>query len=508
MNRSSANVVLVTAATELCLFLRDRLTPLKIFVVLALSIALVPPNGASYAVIAVANHPLDMSANTAMLSAAVVLAIMVVALFPTSLNVGRSRDIDVGVARLFSTQPASTKIILVGRVAANLVSGLFVTTFAVAVLSATLWWRYAAPPNLTTIVLSMAVVFPTFAIATLIGATFDLVLPKSASVKITVLFVFWTMAVMLSVFGPLDVIGFQLLRSMLSVGAAARKELSLGFVSSVSTSAIPWKALAGDVGRALIDRLVLLVGIIGCAMVLIAALGNRLYRTPLTARGASTKSPERELTETTARALQNLRHDANIFRPSAFKPAGLFRTQILLLQRILLRSRLGSILILLGMVAGSAAPKPGIAAIALLLSPIFLFAPTQTSELKVARSLEMIEPALQRPRPFALLVITLIAILLFASIPALMRMGVFQAATFALGLSSMVLWIVWTHRVTGTPVLGVGIAGALIYVTGLNDVPAQMDVLGIWHQSTVALGVMALLFAALVIVTSLLSSRR
>lgn len=478
----------VIARAEFGLRLRSSALPYQIFFIVALAALLVPRPGANYAIISSGRAWLRLGPDSAMLTITAVLGMSLLLLLPLFLDFGMVRDRTTGVVRIHRSLGLDTIPFGLGRgLGLFAFAGVFVGC-CWAILYATLWLRYANAPSIAAVAASLGLLTLVVALSVPAAIVIEVVGRGNAGLRTLLAFLWWTACLILSIDQVADPAGIGLLRAALPP-ALADQGLSVGFVSIAGHHPVEWARIAtGGVERvlprieaAIVTTLVGLAaaGVLGTYALRLGAApaGRSSYMVPHQYRERATARPF------SARSLR---------APVA---PGYASTIVMVLAHWSRRSPLGCSCVLVALAAGCVSPKAGL--IVALVSMILFIRRTSAEEARLARRFEPSLAAFGGAAGLVIHSLALAATTMFAALPAIAAIPITQAATAALGIATASLWLVWTHRYTAVPVLGLSVLGAIIYVTGFNKVPPALDIMGFTAASTVALIVQAMLLVAL-----------
>jgi hypothetical protein len=473
--------------TELTLRLRNPSLPVLLALVLAACALLVPDPSAGYAVVTIDGMKPVMSAGTALAAAGIVLGILLLPVYGLALDVGHARDRRTLLDRLHLASPADGVAVMGGRMLAALAFVLLTALLALAVVSSTVAARYGSAPPVAAAAAFLLIVLPAGICAALVGALLDRFLPERSGLRATLAFAGWMLAVGLYFATRADLFGIGYVA--LAAGRAHPPALSVGVISTRGLPPVDWRSAPLPAAFAL-GRLGLAGALVAATAALVPLLGPR----PVLAFGGGS-----------AAAAPVLRPPSGVWPAPTltFRTASTPAAALRVAARWLGRSRSAwaamALALVLALVPGGA---PGPALAAALAVPMLALSRTSPREVRVAATLEATTPALLRPSP-ALMHAWVLALLAAApALPAVARMPAVQAATALAAAAGAALWLVWTHRCAPRPLLGVSTFAAVWYADTFNDLPAPMDVLGLWHPSAAALAATATFAAAMLVATA------
>ena len=475
-----------TFATEFRLRLRDGGTLLKTVLLVFFCVALVPPPGAPYAVLHVGGVAPAMSADTAMIAAAVVINAVLLLAYGLSLDVGLRRDRRGGMDRIRHTAAGSHAGVAAGRIAANAAYAALSLLLAACALASTLFARFGAPPSETAFALYWAMVLPCALAAPLLAGIAECVCADALWPRMLLTVAVWSGCLVSSLKGGLDLVGIGTLIALIAPFHDTAG-LSLGFIAADSEHGFAWTTLHGTLGQWLPGRLAPLAGLLPAAVVAVALLRWRLS-TPPRADNVGATAPAGRVPAATLPSHQGL--------PPGGR-AGVLSTLRLDLLRLRRKSPVAFLACAVAFVAGIASPAPGFALSLLTMVPLLLVARTSASEIAVAALTERCEPAYARLGATLHAALAILCPIAIAALPALVRVPPVQAATALAGSWALIVWLVLSHRRLDRPMLGIAVAAAVLYVLIFNEIPAAFDILGLSAPSGVALAIASALAGAL-----------
>ncbi|MEO1222093.1 MAG: hypothetical protein AAFY42_12190 [Pseudomonadota bacterium] len=480
-----------TCKAELEMRLRNRASYIQILAVVALSAALVPFPGAPYSIVRFGDQIPQMSVDTTLVAAAVVLNLILIGVLPLSFDQGRLRDARQRMTQLMHTQPTSLPGVAIGRLAAVAAFAAILITAAIFMLSTTLFARFGMLPALFPYGVFLLLVAPAMTTAAIMGAALDLFASLNAAVRVGAALFLWLAAVGSSLAGGVDVIGASALMRL--AGRPSDTALSIGFVSSEGVPSLQWNEFA-DASQVALSVLQLSAVLSVLALVLVAASSWRL-RSATREFGSKRSSVQMvHIEEQEKASIERMAKEVLALPPALKSHASLPSTLLLLIGRLTKQAKAWPLLLLAGFAVGISSTDPGVSLLVILASALIACGRSTFAEIKVAAAIEACEPALARPNSELLQAFAILLPMVCAAIPAFLQIGVIQSATAIAGMFALVRWLSWTHRVIARPILGISLAGVSLYTVAFNRVPAAADVFGIWQSSPIAL-LIASLFA-------------
>jgi len=489
MSRQAAaglGIVWSTTVAECKTRFRERLSMLRLFMLSVLCAALVPPSHAGYAILHVDRSAPQMSANTALLAAAVVLSAIALLVYGLMLDTGRSRDQQQRLQALFGSQPASIRLILLGRLCANITYAHAMVLFAGLALSTTLFARHGQLPSAEAFLLFACIVSPAVVSAAIVAMLIDTWLSRWVWLRVVSVLSVFSAGLVLSMFSPVDIVGISALRQLIG-DATSGQMIALGFIKSDAAAQFAWHTLAVPASQIIVPRLQLL-GALLCAGSILAWLAAPGLQKPAPTR--VTASPQQRVSPSAVRPVDLYRHPAPAPASQPFTAA--LGGVGIVLQRLLARSKLACALLIFACGNGAAAGNTGLSLTLVLLAVVVVIAATPAKEFQVAASIERCEPALAPLGPQLTVFFALFLPAVAAAMPALLRLDLQQAATALCGLSALQAWLIWTHRQLDLPVAGIAVAGTLLYAVVFNNPPPGADIFGLWHSHPQALLISAI----------------
>lgn len=477
--------LIATTGAELAVRARQRLSLLRLLTLIVLCAAMVPPPEAGYAILHISGRAPLMSADTALQAAAVVLGIIALIVFGLLLDVGRIRDQRQQLHVLFAVQPTSIRGLVLGRLFANLAYACGVVVIATVAITTTLLARFGTFPGFEAFILFVCIVSPAVVTAVVIGLLVDLLLPEQPWLRVVGVFMVVLTLAMLALFSPLDMIGITVLKQLIGNSDIA-PQLAIGFIKSDTNTGFSWLEFAVPFQQVIVPRLALLAAVLS-----IGILGGLLLAPMLVKKSNQRNKRQLALTQ---ESLKPSSESAEMIAGGGH--ASLRTVFIIAFARFVLRSKFAMLLLATAFLIGLLGGSPGFSLTLILFVPFIVFANTQPDELRVAASIEQCEPALSRPGPQFMVLSVIFLPMLLAAAPALLGFELQQAMTALCGVIAISAWLIWTHRVHDFPVLGVSVAGIILYANAFNEVPPAMDVLGLWHSHPFALAISACMAVA------------
>lgn len=440
--------------------------------------ALVPPPGAGYAILNVAGSVPQMSADTALQAAAMVLSVIGLFVFGLMLDVGVSRDERGQLQPLLQVQPASRQQLVCGRFLANLIYALLLVIIAALVLSTTLFARYGNLPSLEAFALYISLIAPNIVIAALVGMCIDLLLPEKAWLRLIAIMLAFSLIISFSMHEATDVLGMSVLKQLMgdSVGA---QQVGLGFIKSDGSVLFDWKTFAVPLQDILIERVGSFVLLL-CITLLLACAFASLAHKKHSRKSLGTVLSSNVKLHSEAFSGQSLPalNDVIVSPPMVF---------MLVFSRLFGGAKHALLLLIVAFILGFLRLAPEIALTICLLVPFVILADVKPAELRVANTLECCEPAFSRYDSQLVVFFVIYLPMLLAAGPTLLRVDAIQALTALSGGVTLTAWLVWTVRVRDLPVFGISVAGMILYAIAFNNVPNGLDILGLRHSNLTAL---------------------
>lgn len=494
--------IAATVLTELKLRSRSQALPVLLAFVFALCALLVPDPSAHYAVVTMGNRKPIMSADTALVAAGIVFGTILLPVYALALDIGTARDRRNMLDRLYLTSPVSGIVVSSARLFASMMFVLLTTLLALIVVSSTILARYNGVPAPSAVALFLLIVVPVGMFAALLAAVLDRYLPERNGAKTALAFGAWMAVVMTSITTRRDLFGMSYLKHVMAVGPGS-PSFSVGVVTTQGMPSVLWQTapLTSDFVWSRLGLIALIVAA-GAGLGFLLRLNVNAVRSdhairsdgagpvvvPIRVRGGVGHDVGYEV----GHEVHSVPAAPRFAVATATATASTLATARGIAARWLGRSRIAWAAIVLTLVL-SIRPggAPGVALAVALTVPMIITSRTSVREARVAATLEVTTAAFFRPSP-ALMHGWVLALLAIApALPALARMPVLQAATAVLGVVASVFWLMWTHRCAPPcvprPLLGIAIFATIWYVDVFNDIPAQLDVLGLWHASVLAL---------------------
>jgi hypothetical protein len=457
-----------TVRIELLLRLRDPALPVLLAFLLAACALLVPSPEAPYAILTLDGKKPLMSAETALVAAAVVFGLLVLPVYSLLLGVGHARDRRLHVDRLHLTLPGNGAALIGGRLLAGLVFVLLSTLLSLLAVLSTILARYGGLAPASAVALFFLAVLPVGLFAVAASAILDRCLPERSGVRAALVFGLWFALMALSAMAQWDLFGIRYLAQATATGDA-RPSLSIGVIAGQAMPAVPWIHAPLTPGFVPF-RLSLILGLVG-ALIPLAFLLSPSPRSVAAAGGHGTGA---SMPPAASRVLAQL--------PSVRLPtASAWVTVRAIAARWRGRARLIWALMALALALALSTAAPGAALAVAHTVLMAVVSRISQREQQVAATLERTTAAFLRPSPSLLHGGVLALMAAVPALPAFVRMAPVQALTASAGLLAASLWLTWTHRCVQRPLLGISTFSLLWYIDVFNDVPSVVDVLGLWH---------------------------
>lgn len=485
--RAGLSALAATVRTELTLRLRNPTLPVLLAFLFAVCALLVPDPAAHYAVVTIGQKKPIMSADTALVAAGIVFGALLLPVYALVLDIGNARDRGNMLDRLYLTSPANPAVVSTARLLASMTFVIITALLALFVVSSTVVARYKSLPAPSAAALFLLIVVPIGMVAALLAAVLDRFLPERNSAKTALAFAAWIGAVMASIAARPDLFGMSYVRDAMAP-PGSDPAFSVGVVTTQGMSSIPWQTapLASEFA---LSRLGLIALMTATAVGFGFLLRLRMNPTaPAKSTGGVVAAPGAPSGDMSAISIARPTTVASVASVSATASASAFATMRGIVARWLTRSRIAwaaiVITLLLGIRPGGA---PGAALAVALTIPMIITSRTSLREARVSATLEMTTAAFFRPSPALMHGWVLALIAIAPALPALARMPVLQAATAMIALIGFAMWLTWTHRCVSRPLLGISSVAVIWYANAFNNMPAQLDILGLRHASTTAL---------------------
>lgn len=468
------------ARNEFRLRLRSRSVPLQLFAMVALVALLVPRQSASYSLITVGERWLRLNQDTGMVALAVVLGVVLLLMMPLYLDFGLRRDRVAGATSLHGTMGLPAPVFGIGRYFGILLFGLLFIAASLTILTLTMWLRYGIFPSLLSIGLAGAILIKVMALSVPVAIVLEVVAFKSALVRSVLAFAWWTACVIMSIGGVYGFANFDALTASFPAELDS-SSMSVGMVSIGDRASADWFVIAGDTGSLLRDGILGTAAFIAIGAAVSAALAWTCLRPHDKLEGGKKFGiPARWLESSATPAIVGA-HASDALP----KPPGPFASAVLVAQRMVKATPFGAATVALAFITGFASPAAGL--ILAHISAMMLVRPMAGTEQAIASRFEPTLSGLSGKRTKSIHILALAGLAVAAALPAMVQLPTVQALTALIGLVSASVWLVWTHRHTNLDILGTSILAGIIYLTGFNDMPPEVDILGFATVSTSAL---------------------
>lgn len=472
-------------ATEVRLRLRSRALASQLFSMVALVAFLIPRPHSSYAMISVGDRWLRLNEDTAMIAIAVVLGTALILLLPLFLDFGLRRDRKASMPLIHGSLGIAGPIFGLGRFVGIFLSGLFLALICAVILILTLGLRYEALPSANSIAVTLIWLLEIVALSVPAAIAFEALAGQNTAIRAVMVFSWWTLWVILSIGSVADPAHVKALISLFPADLASN-DLSVGIVPIGNRAAVDWTIVA-SAPKVIISSSLARTGALIILGAGVAALAGRLCLKPAGSRhsGKAFTIPAK------------WRGAPSASLPQLPQPTALPDAIAIVMARLVTAAPFGLYLAAAALLTGFVSPRFSL--VLAHISAILLIRPTTPTETRLANQFEPTLSALRGGRGPMTHTIALSLIIVPSSLTALASAAPLQCATALLGLLSACMWLVWTHRQAGLDLLGVSVRAGIVYVTGFNDIPPQLDILGFAFAAQSALAVQVAIFIGLAV---------
>jgi hypothetical protein len=314
---------------------------------------------------------------------------------------------------------------------------------------------------------------------------FEAIAARNSAIRAAMAFGWWSLWVMVSIGGVADPAHIKALMSSFPADLAVN-DLSVGIVPIGNRAAADWTIVA-SAPKVIISSSLVRTGALIILGAGVGALAGRLCLKPTNSRrsGKAFAIPAK------------WREVPSASLPQLPQPAALPHAVGIVMARLLRAAPFGLFLAAAALPTGIISPRFGL--VLAHISAIVLIRPTTPTETRLANQFEPTLSALRGGRGPMTHAIALSMIVVPSSLMALASAAPLQCATALLGLLSACIWLVWTHRQAGLDLLGVSVHAGIVYVTGFNDIPPQLDILGFAFAAQSALAAQVAIFIGLAV---------
>ena len=487
-----ARVAIAIVVTELRLRVRDPALPVLLGCIMAACALLTPTAAANYAVITFNGMKPVMSADTSIVAAGAVFGILVFPVNLLFLGAGYSRDRRLGIGRLLASSPVGPATLLVARLLANCVLVTLISFVALALILVTAASRYDAFPRFLSILLYLLIVIPVGLITVTISGLADRYLAANNLVRTALAFVVWFGFLFAFLIGHLDFFGVLYLQHSVLPGQGGI-DLSVGIIASQNLPTMPWQTVE------LSPQFVATRFSLMAASLIV--LGIASWVAGSGTMSALSRAARSAPTDCAAATASTLAVAAELQR-AAVSHVSALQAAALVLGRCLTRARWTWAAIVLSFLLSwvtARTPRAGLAAA--LMIPLAVFNGSRMRPDASLRSLELVTPGLWFPSPSLFSAFVLTALSAGPVLPVLVQLPLGRAIHAVLGMLVMVLWLGWTCIGLARPLLGISIYTLVWYLAAFNDIPADVDFLGLAGSTPLSLAIalgLSITFVALV----------
>jgi hypothetical protein len=484
--RLPAEQWLAVARTELLLRMRDTNVPIMAACVAAACVLLTPSAEASYAVITFGGMKPIMSADSALVSAGLVLSLLMLPVYALGLGLGCARDRRLRTGAILASSPVEAGSIAGGRLTAN---AAVVTVFSLVTLiliALAIVSRMKNLPGAASMAAYLLIVAPAGLCSLPLGALLDRYFGEQNAAKAIATIMFWSVLMVTSLTAWPDAFGFTFLRQNAPPGAGPN--FSVGIVGAEHLSRISWKTveLTSSFFASRIQMLGAVFAVcIGVWLVTRRSLLKSIGRAAAWTEGGSA-------------AVAIATPELPRIRPSN---AGPVRTGWIVARRWLKGSKLVALLfaasVTIGMVSASVRLAVGVA----LLIPLAIVNARRISGSLEVRLFERSNTALWRPSPLVFSSLLLVVLTALPVIPALAQVTAQRSIHVLLAIAAASLWLTWSCAGIARPLMGISVFTLAWYLECFGDLPPAADLLGLGATSLPALAAAAGLTIVLGVLT-------
>jgi hypothetical protein len=480
------NQWIAVAGMELLLRMRDTNVPIMAACVAAACVLLTPSAEAGYAVITFGGMKPIMSAETALVSAGLVLSLLMLPVYALGLGLGCARDRRLRIGAIWASSPVEAGSIAGGRLVANaaVVTAFSLVTLiliAVAIVS-----RMKHLPGAASMAAYLLIVTPAGLCSLPVGALLDRYFGEQNAAKAITTIMFWSVLMVTSLMAWPDAFGFTFLRQNVPVGAGP--DFSVGIVGAEHMSRVSWKTV--ELTSSFLAARIQMLGtvFVVCIGVWLATRRSLLQSIGRVAAYAEAGSATVAIA---APALPRV-------RPSNARPvlAGWIVTR-----RWLKGSKLVALLfaasVTIGMVSASVRLALGVA----LLIPLAIVNARRLSGSLEIRLFERSNTALWRPSPLVFSSLLLVALTALPVIPALAHVTAQRGIHVLIAIAAASLWLTWSCAGIARPLMGISVFTLAWYLECFGSLPPAADLLGLSATSLPALAAAAGLTIVLGVLT-------
>src|SRR4051812_2758980 len=226
---------------ELLLRLRDTNVPILASCVAAACVLLTPSAEAGYAVITFGGMKPVMSAQSALVAAGLVLALLTLPLYALGLGLGCARDRRLRTGELLATSPVDVATIAGGRMVTNSIVVLLFSLVTLCLVSVAIVSRWGALPGIASMGAYLLIVVPAGICSLPLAAVLDRYFGEQETARAIAVIMFWSVLMMASLVAVPDAFGFTFLRENAPPGMGS--DFSVGIVGAEHMSRVPWKSV-------------------------------------------------------------------------------------------------------------------------------------------------------------------------------------------------------------------------------------------------------------------------
>ncbi len=471
---------------ELLLRLRDTNMSILAACVAAACVLLTPTAEANYAVITFGGMKPVMSAQSALVAAGLVLALLTLPLYALGLGLGCARDRRLRTGELLAASPVDARSLAGGRMAANAIVVVVFSMVTLCLVTMAIISRWKGLPNPASMAAYLLIVVPAGLCSLPVAALLDRYFGEQETAKAIAVIMFWSMLMVASLVAAPDAFGFAFLRQNAPPGVGT--EFSVGIVGAEHMSRVSWKSV--ELTASFVASRLWMLGVVVaiCAFVSVMIRAGMLRSI---ARAATWPDSGSAVAAVVADDLPRV-------RPSTAGPA---LAGWLVTRRWLKGSNVVAILfaasVTIGIFTSSARLSLGIA----LLIPLAIVNARRISGSLEVRLFERSNGALRWPSPLVFTALLLAVMTTVPAIPVLAQLTVLRSVHVLVAIAAASLWLTWSCGAVARPLLGISVYTLTWYLECFGDLPPAADLLGLGASTPLSLAAAMGLTVALGVLT-------
>lgn len=440
---------------------RDHHSLLRMGLVLVFCAALVPGQDAEYSLLLAGDKAVVMSADTAMVLAAVLWGVF---LFPFLIfMIGGAPAVECaqGVYRILYCAPLRPVVGVAGNLLGGSSIALCFSLLSCLSMAVLAYFKYAQFPAWPVVGVTLLLGVVVVSMALMVAIVLDALVPLNSLGRVMTVICAWLLLLQLAMLDYFDAFGI----GMISRVVSGTGPMTLGFTTRVGVGAVEWRHL--DAVAGLSSSLLSMIGIALAVAGMLFLLCWRWIRVQVIARPRRRACARRELVTLTQQGPKVQAAGSGSVWRGAWQFALWYRR----------RSRWGwalAIAALLSCLSGAGTPMAVLLSLAAVLAGA---ARDGEAEIRALEGLDACQPALSGLRGLFVPALGLTLPAAVAMLPVI-QAGALRLATVEAGLFCIALCLVLCGRRARRPTLGFASCLLAVYVVVAEGIPPSLDFIG------------------------------